>query len=477
MKRAKNVPIEEGDGENSVSITRATIGRPCFYRSQSHSWLLVGIAISSGVLPALVTRQKQPGSSVERPLVAVASAARTPDATETALRFFLERQRRDPEDTRSLNALANLYLQRVHETGNEDDLPLALRAARASLASVGARQNPGGLSALAGAEFSNHDFAAARTHAQELAGWRPQKSEPYALLGDACLELGDYESAAEAFRKMAKFGSNDAGIETRLARLASLQGRTGEARQHLATALSLLRALPRPPVQTIAWTLWQSGEAAFAVGDYETAGRHYADALAMAPDDFRTLESLARLQAARSDLDAAIQSCERAVRIAPAVQSLALLGDLYHLAGRPDAAAARFELVPRLAEHSQKIHGTPHDRALANFYANHDLEAAAAYALAAGEFAAGRRDVYGADALAWAALKANRLDEAQAAMKEALRLGTHDASLFYHAGMIARATGDRVLARDWLQRALALNPGFDPRQSKQARSALEEVSR
>jgi len=165
------------------------------------------------------------------------------------------------------------------------------------------------------------------------------------------------------------------------------------------------------------------------------------------------------------------------VRIAPAVESLALLGDLYHLAGRPEAGAARFELVARLAEHSSKIHGTPHNRALASFYANHELKVEAAYALALEEFGAGRRDIYGADALAWTALKANRLEEAQAAMKEALRLGTLDARLFYHAGMIARATGDRRAARDWLQRALALNPGFDPRQSRQARVALEEVSR
>ena len=480
MNGGANAPIGEKPCEISAPEAHATADLPAGF-SQRHPWLFVGLAIVSGVLPALILRQESTVEPAVRPRdsapIPAASTLRPADDTETALGFFLERVRRDPEDTRSLNAFADLYLGRVRDTGNEDHLPLALTAARASLASVGARQNPGGLSALARAEFSNHEFAAARTHAQELVGWLPQKSEPYALLGDACLELGDYESAAAAFRKMEQFGQGDAGVETRLARLASLQGRTEEARQHLAAALSHLRELPRPPPQTIAWCLWQMGEAAFAVGDYETAGRHYDDVLATAPGDFRTLESLARLQAARGDLAAAIRSCEQAVRIAPAVESLALLGDLYHLAGRPEAGAARFELVARLAEHSTKIHGTPHNRALASFYANHDLEVEAAYALALEEFGAGRRDVYGADALAWTALKANRLEEAQAAMKEALRLGTLDARLFYHAGMIARATGDHRASRDWLQRALALNPGFDPRQSRQARVALEEASR
>ncbi|MBA2242547.1 MAG: hypothetical protein H0W04_06610, partial [Chthoniobacterales bacterium] len=153
-----------------------------------------------------------------------------------------------------------------------------------------------------------------------------------------------------------------------------------------------------------------------------------------------------------------------------------ILGDLYYLAGRAEEAAARYELVAQLGEHSRKVHGTPHNRALANFYANHELKADEAFGLAKGELEAGRRDIYGADALAWTALKANQLEEAQVAMKEALKLGTLDAKLFYHAGMIARAAGDRATATDYLQRALTLNPGFDPLQSEIARKTLKDLT-
>jgi hypothetical protein len=41
-----------------------------------------------------------------------------------------------------------------------------------------------------------------------------------------------------------------------------------------------------------------------------------------------------------------------------------------------------------------------------------------------------RRDIYGADALAWTALKAGKISEAQSAIKDALRLGTQDAKGF-----------------------------------------------
>jgi Tfp pilus assembly protein PilF len=84
-----------------------------------------------------------------------------------------------------------------------------------------------------------------------------------------------------------------------------------------------------------------------------------------------------------------------------------------------------------------------------------------------------RQDIYGADAVAWTALKAGKIVEAQAASKEALKLGTRDAKLFYHAGMIARAAGQKDAARDYLKRALTLNPQFDPLQAMIARKALE----
>ncbi|CAN5406243.1 hypothetical protein BH20VER3_BH20VER3_07560 [soil metagenome] len=448
--------------------------------SQRRSWTLVLVAIGTGALSALIVRPPtsvEPTTRAEAAASLVRSTPRPPDQTETALRFYLARVRRDPEETRSQNALAELYLRRVRETGNEDHLPLALKAARASLASVAAEQNSGGLTALALAEFANHDFAAARDHAEQLVALHPKKSTPYVILGDACLELGDYQRAQDAFQKMEQFGENDASTETRLARLAILRGETESARQHFSAALALLRALQTPPREPIAWCLWQLGDLAFGAGDYPTAERHYRDGLATVPEDFRNLASLGRLAAARGDPATAITHLEQAVRIAPAVDSMAALGDLYHLVGRSADATARYELVAQLGEHSSKVHGTPFNRAWANFQADHDLNPEAAYALAKAEYAAGRRDIYGADALAWTALKADHLAEAEVAIKEALTLGTRDARLFYHAGMIARAAGRRTDAARYLGQALDLNPGFDALQSPLARAALQEVSR
>ncbi len=60
-------------------------------------------------------------------------------------------------------------------------------------------------------------------------------------------------------------------------------------------------------------------------------------------------------------------------------------------------------------------------------------------------------------------------------MRQALALGTHDALLAYHAGMIAMALHDDQRARAMLGDALALNPGFDPLQAARAKDVLASL--
>ena len=393
------------------------------------------------------------------------------DTSENIIRELEDRVRRDPEDFVAYNKLCGYYLQRLRETGDNAYLDLAARAARASLAVLPAEMNTGGLSALAQVEYASHDFEKAREHAALLTRYEPGKSFPFLMLGDALLELGDYAGASEAFGKAERAGGSGVAAQTRLARLALLRGQTDVARERLSVALD--GALDQVPAsrETVAWCWWQRGEVEFAAGDYEQAERYYQEALSAFPDYFRALAAAGRVRAARGDTAGAIEFYERAVRVQPDPSFVAALGDLYKLAGRDQDAAAQYRLVEQIARLSA-LNGALYNRQLALFYADHDMKAEEAYALASKEYEV-RRDVYGADALAWTALKAGRLAEAQGAIKEALRLGTQDARLLYHAGVIARAAGDRAAAGDYLRRALALNPQFDPLQAMVARKALE----
>lgn len=396
-------------------------------------------------------------------------------ANEEAMRFFENKIKNDPEDFSANNNLAGLYMQKLRETGNAQYLELAARAARVSLDSVPEVRNAGGLAALALSEFASHEFVAAKNHAVRLIELEPTKSYPQSILGDALVELGEYEQAEIAYKKITLLdGGTSDGSETRFARLSLLKGDNAAARKHFADALAFALDQSSPPRETVAWIRWQLGETAFAVGDYETAEKNYNDSLVTFPDYYRAVASLGKVLAARGDSAGAIKQYEKVVKILPDPQFVAALGDLYKLAGREDDAKIQYELVEKIG-HLSALNGSLYNRQLALFYADHDTKSDEAFNLAAREYET-RRDVYGADALAWTALKANKLTEASAAMKDALRLGTQDARLFYHAGMIEKAQGNNRQSAEYLQKALKLNPMFDPLQAEKARAALEELN-
>ncbi|MDX2041072.1 MAG: tetratricopeptide repeat protein [Acidobacteriota bacterium] len=394
------------------------------------------------------------------------------ESSEAAIRFLEDRVKRDPDDFPALNNLAGRYLLKLRETGNMQWLELAKRSAQASLKSVQAEQNPEALHLLAQTEFAAHDFAAVRDHARQLVELDGRKAYPHQLLGDALLELGEYEAAKKAFAEMEVRQRGGHTTLIRQARLAQLTGNNERAQRLYSDALQLASEMVPPERETVAWIRWQLGETAFSVGDYAKAEIEYRNSLTTFPNYYRALGGLAKTLAAKGDVNGAIEQYRQATAILPDPVFIAALGDLYETAGRQAEANAQFALLEKMAALAA-ANGEVYNRVLAQFYADHDLKPEAAYQMAKREYEA-RRDIYGADALAWTSLKAGKIAEAQTAIKEALRLGTADAKLFFHAGMIARAAGDNAAARDFLQRALKLNPQFDLRQASIAKQAFAE---
>jgi tetratricopeptide (TPR) repeat protein len=142
--------------------------------------------------------------------------------------------------------------------------------------------------------------------------------------------------------------------------------------------------------------------------------------------------------------------------------------------GRDADARRQYALVEYIGRLSA-LNKVVYNRELALFYADHDLKLPEALALARAELSV-RRDVYTQDVLAWALLKNGRAREALEPLSEALRLGTRDARLFFHAGMIHRAAGNDEAARDFLGRALALSPRFHVLQAPIAVKVLAELT-
>jgi tetratricopeptide (TPR) repeat protein len=391
------------------------------------------------------------------------------ETTAAAIRFLERRVKSDPEDFLAQNRLADSYLERLRHKGNHADILRARRAIEASMAIVPEDRNPGALFLLARVEAASHDFSASRDISEKLVG-RGQTGA-HQLLGDALLELGLYQEARRAYGEMFRLAESTFPTESRLARLAWLEGKGGEARRRYEKALRWVRSSRPAAREDIAWCLGQLGELDFAEGRYPGAERRLREAVEIDPESAPLHASLGRALAAQGDIARAIAAFERAAANDPAPAVLAGLADLYELAGRREEAVSTLDRIERSSD--QPL-AELDNRQIALILADHDRKPQEAFERALREFHR-RKDIYGADALAWTALKAGHLDSAREAARQALRLGTPDAKLLYHAGMIAHASGDRALARRHLAGALGLSPRFDLRQAPIARRNLAEL--
>src|SRR6266516_2076097 len=341
-------------------------------------------------------------------------------------------------------ALASAFMRKSRESGDPGYYARANAAVERALALDS--NHYGALRAAPWVLLGLHDFRGALAAAE-----RARAVEAAQRMVDLRPGLPSYARAA--FLR-ALFGDRAGAIE-----LLQLAVATGSARDPEGRA----------------WALVHLGHEYFAVGDLAAAGRAYARALDVFPDYYLALGGLGRVRAAERRLAAAADLYRRAVARVPQPDLVAALGDVHDAAGDADQAERQYALVEYMGEVAAAA-GTTYGRQLALFYADHDRRPEEALRLARLE-AAGRGDIYTDDTLAWACYGNGRFAEAARAAHRALRLGTEDAMLHYHAGSIAAALARNRIAARHLRRALALNPHFDLRQAPRARAALAALER
>ncbi len=300
-----------------------------------------------------------------------------------------------------------------------------------------------------------HRFGEALPWAERARVQQPKDPFNYGTLGDAYLETGNYEAAAEAFQKMVdlKPGVNS---YSRAAYLRELMGDRAGAIEIMELAVKA--ASPRDP-ENLAWCHVQLGHLYFRGGRFGHAEAEYQAALAAFPDYYMALASMARAKAAQGRFAEAIQLMEKTVRLTSLPEYLAELGDLYAHTGRQGEAEKMYERFERACAAG----GAQHNHELAIFYADHGRKLDRALELMRQDLAV-NKDIFAYDTFAWTAYKAGRLEEAGEAIRQALRLRTEDARILYHAAVIYRALGRPKEARRSLEAVLRINPYFDYRE-------------
>jgi tetratricopeptide (TPR) repeat protein len=394
-----------------------------------------------------------------------------PTASDHTIRRYQRLLQRNSRDATVYYRLGDAYMQKARETGDMTYIDLAEKALQRCLEI--APDHSGAARHLAYAMYMRHGFDEAAIQAQQAVALDPADSHAYGILGDTYLEVGNYDAAAHAYRRMLQL-QGDLYAYSRLSGLKSLQGDTHGAIADLERAIQLGQAQDRPP-ESIAWAMWQLGNEYFALGMLVEAEARYVDALNTFPDYYRAVAGLAQMRAAQQRYPEAVELYRKAIAVVPLPDYVTALGDVYAKMGRLEEAQQQYALVEYIG-YLNTLNKVLYNRELAYFYADHNRKLPEALDLARKELEI-RKDIYAYDSLAWALYKNDRPEEALTAMTEALKLGTHDARLFYHAGMIHHRLGDHEKARDYLQRALATNPYFHTLHVEVAERTLIELEK
>ncbi len=375
----------------------------------------------------------------------------------------------DPGSAISLGMLAALHLQRGRETGNDADYLRAEKYARRSLA-LRINRNARTYVTLASTLMAEHQFADAESVAARAVAYDPGVPEYLALLAETRLELGNYQTARQAFDSLYQFRST-LSIATRLARWAELNGRTADAFRILRGAVSAADTRLDLPTEQIAWFHFRLGDLDLRNGRFHSAREEFERGLEIEPGDYRILGGLARLSLLQDDPDQAIAYGERAIAIKLDPATLGTIGDAFLAKG--DTAAAEENL--RTMEIAVRGQPGAYHRAWSLFLLDHNRRIDEVYCKAIAELAT-RKDIYGYDIVGWSLYKLGRPMEAADNLRAALRLGTRDPLLYYHAGMIETALGHKKEAISFLASALRLNPQFDYTQHRIARATLDSLA-
>ncbi|HLN00255.1 MAG TPA: tetratricopeptide repeat protein [Bryobacteraceae bacterium] len=368
-----------------------------------------------------------------------------------------------PDDLHYQNLLAGAYIQKMRETTDFGYIERAEKLVAHTLTAEAANYEALRLRSEIGLE--RHHFAEVAGFSREMIRIAPDDAWNWGTLGDALMELGQYDDAADAYQKMMSLRPNQSSYN----RASYYRWVMGDAEGAIAIMRQAIEAGSPAPENT-AWCLVDLGNLYFKTGRLEQAAGTFSEALRTFPGYHPAHAGLGRVQAAQGKLAEAIENFKRAQAVVPMPEYAAALAELYERTGKKANARQQLELLD-VVDRVVKANNEKTNRNLALVYADQGRKLDRALELAQAELDV-RGDVYTYDALAWALFKNGRYAEAEQAAGKALRFGTPDPAFYFHAGMIASALRKQQEAAKSLDRALALNPHFDPRQAEIAETTL-----
>jgi tetratricopeptide (TPR) repeat protein len=371
-----------------------------------------------------------------------------------------------PQDPAALDGLAATYLQKMRETSDFGYVEKAEKLVAKVLAA-----HPGDYEARildTEIELNRHHFKQVVQNSERLSETAPEDARTWGMMGDALMEIGDYDRAASAYEQMVMLRPGLSSYN----RVAWYRFVTGDAEGGISAMRQAVHAAGAAP-ENLAWCLVDLGHMYFKTGRLDEAQATYRAALDTFPGYHPAYAGLGRVYAARHQIAGAIGNYRRAQSIVPLPEYAGALRSLFvaqHNATEAHYQDALLDVIDQLARATAE----KTNRSLAVVFADENRHLDRALELARSELNF-RQDVYTYDALAWVLYRNRRYREAQEAAGKALAQATPEPTFYFHAGMIAVALQQPEGARKLLAQSLTLNAAFDPEQAAEAAAALDAL--
>jgi tetratricopeptide (TPR) repeat protein len=377
----------------------------------------------------------------------------------------IQKTRQSPDHASHWILLGDLLAQIQRDTGEARYYDHAESVYLESL-----RLNAKSVDALAGMAWvtgGRHEFEKSIAWANQALAVDADCVAAFGILGDAALELGNYEEALDHYQKMMDLRP-DLSSWSRGAHLLWIMGDKSKAQWLMTKAI---RA-GAPFAENTAWCRARLATMLFHDGALLPAQDAIQSLLDSKSDNVHVLLIAAKIAAAKQEFSTATDHYQAVLRSGSNQEALAGIGDILALQGQLDQAETYYQKVEAL--HATHISSGVHDHHfMAKFLADHDRNLIEALRMS--EEHKLTKNVQELDTLAWVYYKNGQIPKAVEAMKMALRYHTPDAEIHFHAGLIASAHGDLTSACKHLDKSLQLNPNFSLIQIPVLHKALQEL--